>query len=278
MSITSKIKHILHPVQGEIWCLHRVVTERSVFPSNRELEITPDYLESLIVDYKKRDFRFVALVEIVADIRRNPFDLRRKKRINVSFDDGFRDIYDQAFPVLKRQGIPFTIYLVGNFPEGTSDLWWMQLEQISNGNVEWFESTMKAIFRSNRNMRDAMHEMTSTNPDMNLCKELALTWEQLKEMVDSGLCTIGAHSMTHPGLTRISAEEVRNELIENKRLIENHLPVKVEHFSYPHSMENAEIQSILEEIGYKTATMGYGGTVRKGDNLYKLNRQYIIQT
>ena len=277
MSIISKIKHILHPIQGEIWCLHRVVAERSIFPSNRELEITPDYLESLIVKHQQSGYQFVSMDEIVDDIHRCPLDLRRKKRVNITFDDGFHDVYDNAFPILRRHHIPFTVYLVGNFSEGASDIWWIQLERYANGNVDWFEKTMKDIYQSGKNMRDVMHEKTESEPNMDLCRELALTWEQLKEMVDSGLCTIGAHSMTHPGLTRISEEEVRNELTESKRIIEEHLPIRVEHFSYPHSMEIPEIQAMLKETGYKTATMGYGGKVRKGDNLYKLNRRYIIQ-
>lgn len=262
-------------MQGEIWCLHRVVTKRSLFPSNRELEITPDYLERLIVEYQRNGYRFMTLDDIVKDINCKPWDLRRKKRINITFDDGFRDVYDNAFPILRKHKIPFTIYLVGNFPKGTSDIWWIQLERYANGNVEWFEKTMKEIYQSSRNMRDVMHEKTESEPDRDLCKDLALSWSQLREMVDSGLCTIGSHSMTHPSLTRISMEEVRHELTESKRIIEEHLPIRVEHFSYPHSMESPEIQAMLKETGYKTATMGYGGKVRKGDNLYKLNRRYI---
>ena len=248
-----------------------------MFPRNRELEITPDYLVTLITEHLHNGYKFVSLDEIVKDIHRKPLDLRKQKRINVTFDDGFHDVYDNAFPILKRYGIPFTIYLVGDFPEGISDIWWIQLEQYADSNVDWFEKTINGIYQSDRNMRDVMHEKTGSEPDYCLCQKLALTWEQLREMVDSGLCTIGAHSMTHPGLTRIPINEVRHELTESKRIIEEHLPIRVEHFSYPHSMENSEIQTLLKETGYKTATMGYGGKVRKGDNLYKLNRRYIIQ-
>ena len=49
--IQKKISHLFHPLQGEIWCLHRVVPERSDYPSNRELEITPGYLEVLVKKY-----------------------------------------------------------------------------------------------------------------------------------------------------------------------------------------------------------------------------------
>lgn len=277
MSLKAKIKHLFHPIQGEIWCLHRVVQERSLFPSNRELEITPVFLERMIVDYQRQGFRFVSIDYIVSSIGYRPWDLRRNKQVNVSFDDGFKDIYENAFPIFKKYHIPFTIYLVGNFPEGQSDLWWIQLERLMGDNVGAFEELMGKIYHSDRNMRDVMHKKTASMPDPSLCKELSLTWEQLQEMVDSGLCTVGCHSMTHPGLTRISDEEVYQELLEGKQIIESKLSLKVKHFSYPHSMENARIQSILKETGFESATLGFGGTIRKGDNLYRLNRKYIVQ-
>ena len=241
------------------------------------MEITPEFLEGTIVDYQRRGFHFVPIDEIVSDIVRRPWDLRWRKRVNVSFDDGFKDVYEQAFPIFRKYGIPFTIYLVGNFPEGESDLWWIQMEQWANNDVDTFEKLMKEVYLSDRNMRDVMHEKTETSPDLNLCRDLSLSWEQLREMINSGLCTIGCHSMTHPGLTRIAGEEVYRELAESKRLIEEKLSVMVRHFSYPHSMESAAIQDILQKTGYESATLGYGGTIRKGDNLYRLNRRYIVQ-
>lgn len=277
MSIITKIKHFFHPIQGEIWCLHRVVRERSLFPSNRELEIKPDFLERMITDYQRQGFQFVSIDDIVSSIGCKQWNLRRNKQVNVSFDDGFKDIYENAFPIFKKYHIPFTVYLVGSFPEGQSDLWWIQLERLMGEDVEAFEELMRKIYHSDRNMRDVMHAMTASTKDPSLCKELSLTWEQLQEMIDSGLCSVGCHSMTHPGLTRIPDEEVYRELSEGRRIIESKLSVKIKHFSYPHSMENSRIQTILKETGFESATLGFGGTIRKGDNLYRLNRKYIVQ-
>ncbi len=277
MSILSKIKHFFHPIQGEIWCLHRVVTERSIYPSNRELEITPEYLEKTIIKYQQREFQFVSMDELVAEIGHNSYDLRKKRKVTVSFDDGFRDIYENAFPILKKYNIPLTIYLTSDFPEGKADIWWIQLEQYADGNVDKFEDMMKRIYQSTENMRDVMHRITDTRVDHSLCDKLSLSWKQLGDMVDSGLCTIGGHSKTHAGLTRISEEEIVDELSESKRVIEQHLPVEVKHFSSPHSMENAAIRKMIRDAGYTTAVIGYGGNVRKGDDLYRLKRHYITQ-
>ena len=74
------ISHLLHPVQGEIWCLHRVVDNRSVYPGNRELEITPGYLKDLLLQYKNKGFDFVSVDELLGKRSLWP-----RKRVNISF-------------------------------------------------------------------------------------------------------------------------------------------------------------------------------------------------
>lgn len=106
---------------------------------------------------------------------------------------------------------------------------------------------------------------------------LALTWDELAEMLSSGLLTVGSHTQSHPMLTKIPTEEVRQELLESKNLIEQHLSTSVNHFSYPHSAYNMEIANELRLIGYKSATLGYGGSIRRGMESMLLNRKYIVQ-
>lgn len=265
-------KNLLHPVIGEIWCLHRVVTEQSIYPSNKSLEITPDYLEELIEEYKSKGWTFVSIDKLIGCK-----SVLRSKMVNISFDDGFNDVFSNAFPVLIRHRVPFTIYLTTGFPENTADIWWIQLEKYADGNVELFERIIKEIYESGRPMAEVMHEMTSSMPDMNLTKELAISWEQLKEMVDSGLCTIGAHTSSHPGLTRLDVKLAQMEIKESKEVIEQNLGIPVNHFSYPHSMYDDKIVDILKEEGFSSSAVGYGDRIRKGDNLYLLNRRFIVQ-
>ena len=66
--LKNKLSHLFHPVQGEMWCLHRVVEQRSEYPSNRELELTPSYLEALILRSRREGFVFPAgLVNLPAE-------------------------------------------------------------------------------------------------------------------------------------------------------------------------------------------------------------------
>lgn len=261
---------ITHPVVGEIWCLHRVLPKRSCYPSNRELEITPDYLEQLIQGYKKDGYSFVSLDTFL----RNDSIVRRKF-INVSFDDGFKDVYEYAFPILKKYQVPFTVYLTTDMPDGKADLWWIQMECVLD--VEDYERMLKEIYASGAPMDEKMHELTGTKPDFEICRSVALTWVQLNEMVDSGLCTMGSHTVSHPGLDRIGQQECISELLNSRKRIKEMLSVDAAHFSYPHSMKNEFVQKAVAEAGYVSAVMGYGGSVKKSDDLYQLNRKYIIQ-
>ena len=269
--IKRKINHFIYPIQGELWCLHRVVQVRSRYPSNRELEVEPEYLESLIIQCKNQGYAFVSIDELLSRQR----VLFPQKRINITFDDGFEDVYTEAFPIFTKYQIPFTLYLTTGFPDGTADLWWLQLEKDRSDSD--FEQMMSCVYKTGAPMNVVMHELTNTVPDYSICKQSALSWHEIQEMVNSGLCTIGSHTVSHPGLTRIKEDLVKEELSESKARIQEMLHVEVKHFSYPHSMQNKNIQTLVKESGYDSAVIGYGGCIRKYDNKYCINRKHIVQ-
>lgn len=268
--LKNKVSHFFHPIQGEMWCLHRIVEERSIYPSNRDLELTPSFLEDLICRYMSEGYAFVGINEI---LRSNSFLPR--KRVNITFDDGFRDVYQNAFPIFLKNGIPFTLFLTTDFPDGKADIWWIQMEQ--DRSVGDFEQLMKRIYDGDKPMAESMHELTGTRPDSRLCRSLALSWSEIKEMVDSGLCSIGSHTVSHPGLTRIGMQRCHQELEASRQVIKEKLGLDVIHFSYPHSMENEEVRRLVSDAGFVSAALGYGGSIRKGDDRYQLHRRFIVQ-
>lgn len=290
--ISNKIYRLLHPVVGEIWCLHRVLPNRSWALPNRELEITPDYLEQLILSYMGDAYRFVSLDSMVGNLKKMRWPWQ-KKMVNISFDDGFRDIYEYAYPIFKKYNIPFTIYLTTAFSEGKAEIWWIQLEQLIANNTTLVVQDKDYQCRTADEKRQLFNELiqqiyqTSDTPSMVFEQWFAgyqmdmagsaLTWDELAEMLSSGLLTVGSHTQSHPMLTKIPTEEVRQELLESKNLIEQHLSIPVNHFSYPHSAYNMEIANELRLIGYKSATLGYGGSIRRGMEAMLLNRKYIVQ-
>lgn len=274
MSVKRKIYNLFHPIVGEIWCLHRVVPERSPFLSNRELEITPDYLEQLITDRLSLGYRFVNTDTFVNKASHCGL---RQKLINITFDDGFSDIYEQAYPILKRLGIPFTIYVTIDMPDGKADLWWLQLEQLANGDIAWFEQTMGSIYASKKPIATAMHTLTNSTPDSTLCQRYALSWDTLHTMLAEGLCTIGSHGVSHAALTLLPPDQALHELTDSRQRLETMLGTKVQHFSYPHSFYNDETNQLVRQAGYRTAVIGYGDSTRRQHNRHLFYRNNIVQ-
>jgi peptidoglycan/xylan/chitin deacetylase (PgdA/CDA1 family) len=295
---TRRIYKLFHPIQGELWCLHRVLNKKSVFGENRNLEITPEFLENRIKQYKAANFEFISIDDVYLK-RLSKFRFwRQSKFVNVTFDDGFEDVYTNAYPILKEYRIPFTIYLSTDFVEKKVLIWWLILERIILINDEVILSTntiyacpdilsKRAVFKQlcdliysePDNPADAFRRLFSNYVSC-LEEKVAntLTWEQIQEMCDSGLCTIGSHTVKHPVLTKQLGNEARREIEESKRIIEKQLQRKVLHFSYPYSFWNEQVQDIVLESGYKTAAMGYGGSCRYNrEDLYKLPRVYIVE-
>lgn len=112
--IKRKFHNLRHPVAGEIWMLHRVVEQRSADPQQSVLEVTPGWLEEKILNYQKKGYSFVPIDHLP----------ERGHWVCVTFDDGYRDNYTHAYPLLKALGIPFTIYATTGFIDNHMPMWW----------------------------------------------------------------------------------------------------------------------------------------------------------
>lgn len=101
-----------HPVIGEVWQLHRVTDEVSVDPTQRDYEITPGRLVSLIGEYLQKDYHFISVDQLYAMLQSNQYD---RKFVVVTLDDGYADNYEIAYPIFKQYGIPFCIFVTKDF-------------------------------------------------------------------------------------------------------------------------------------------------------------------
>jgi peptidoglycan/xylan/chitin deacetylase (PgdA/CDA1 family) len=104
----------------------------------------------------------------------------------------------------------------------------------------------------------------------------ALSWEQIVELSADALCTIGAHTVSHASLPALSEDEIRKELLEGKKEIEDRIEKPVKHFSYPFGNMDDRVMGLVMEQ-FSTATTTKKGVVQKKDNLYALNRKILMQ-
>lgn len=96
--------------------------------------------------------------------------------------------------------------------------------------------------------------------------------EHLLEMSRDPLCTIGAHTCSHPRLSGLSAEEQWREIRGGKDDLEQLLGKEVKHLAYPHGDYNQTTVNITTELGFKTAVTTSGRFVRSDSRLMELDR------
>ena len=231
--IKRKFHNLTHPVTGEIWMLHRVVEQRSNVPEQRELEVTVDWLEQKILEYKSKGHKFISIDDIP---KLSTFNFQLSTFICLTFDDGYRDNYTLAYPLLKRLGVPFTIYVTTGFIDNRSPMWWYAGEQ------------------------------------------LGLSTEELKALDADPLCTIGAHTMTHPKLDTLTREQQYQEISTSRQALEAILGHEIKHFSFPHGAHNADTLAICRELGFHTVVQSWGGPLRRSEHPEVLPRINIKQS
>jgi peptidoglycan/xylan/chitin deacetylase (PgdA/CDA1 family) len=224
------------------------------YAPNAILEITPAFLDETLGLLQDRGFEIIPIDEApdrLAAPRKPPFAV-------LTFDDGYRDLLSHALPVLRRRKAPFTVFVTPGFADGLAPLWWRDLEDVVGrrsaviarlGDAEVAFTTETAAQKTAA-YRTILSALSAANWPI-LATEIArqaelssldrratptrlcMDWAELRALAEEPLCTIGAHTMTHPMLARLDAIEARNEMIESRRRLEYELQRDVRHFAYP---------------------------------------------
>ena len=264
---------------GRILMFHRVTAEiPERVPGQSRLEVTPLYFEEIINFLKDDGYHFVSLDRIseILKKRKSP-----GKFVSITFDDGYLDNYLYAYPILKKYQIPFTIYVASSFPDHKAVLWWYMLDDLilNQNRLEFDFSTNKLNFECStmeEKKRVSLHLRRlikfADQPSYHYIlknifepygvdlyeksRQLALSWEQIRELSLDPLVTIGSHSVNHYILKSLSEDEARSEILESTRKIEAAIQKPVKHFAYPYGDKNEagwrEFE-IVKELGFNTA-------------------------
>lgn len=108
-------------------------------------------------------------------------------------------------------------------------------------------------------------------------ERLGIGMDELRDMAADPLCTIGAHTVSHPKLDTLSQTEQQREIQQSKQWIESVLSKPVNHFSYPHGAYNDVSIDICRDLGFHTALTTNGRTVRTDYDPLQLDRINITQ-
>jgi len=99
--------------------------------------------------------------------------------------------------------------------------------------------------------------------------------EELRELAQSPGITIGAHTLSHPRLSALGLEDQRCEIVQSKRELERMTSKPVTSFAYPFggpTDQTPDTIQIIRQAGFSSACVNFGGSVRRGDDPFRLNR------
>ena len=210
----------------------------------------------------------------------------------VTFDDGFEDNYTNAYPILREMDIPATVFLSTAYI-GSTDTYWFDavancIYRMKTGRLRLpmlnLELDISDSVASRRQLAEDVIETMKVVPEKTriaalddllgqhpLIDELTrnplsrpMTWEQVQEMSGNGM-EFGSHSVSHPVLSRIGAEQLEFELHESRKTIQEKTGQSVDVIAYPvgGSMEyNDAVMSVVRNAGYRMGASYISGLNR----------------
>lgn len=229
------------------------------FRPNRSLAVTPAFLETVIEEVARAGFAFAAIDELPARLAAATGRGDGPPFAVITFDDGYRDNIEHAWPILRRHNVPWTLYVVPAFAEGLGVLWWADLERaIARSDTVSLtvcgeEMTLPAstpaqklaafeqvAARLRRGGRAALRAFVSELAEREgrdpgaTARALCAGWSEIAALACDPLVTIGAHSMSHPVLACESVQDAGEELARCRAVVAARLGRPVDHLAYPH--------------------------------------------
>jgi peptidoglycan/xylan/chitin deacetylase (PgdA/CDA1 family) len=296
--------HLLRPIfsgVGAIFMLHHVRPCRDAeFQPNRHLEVAPEFLRAMLAHLRSRNIDIITMDEVHRRLIERDFS---RRFACFTLDDGCRDNRDYALPVMREFDAPMTVYVASDFAEGIGRLWWIALEMVIARSAA-IETTIGGValrldtstpqakqaafdrlhhwLRSLPGEHDIAREITGLCTrygvdEAAICRELCMSWDELKAFAAEPLVTIGAHTITHCNLARQTGETASREMAVGRARIEATLQRPVIHLAYPYGDKIAAGPrefALARTTGFKTAVTTRPGMLfpESADHLTALQR------
>jgi len=287
----SGIDRLLQPLVGGaglILMLHHVRPQRDApFQPNRHLEVTPEFLRRTLAHVRDSGLDIITLDEMLQRLVARD---TARRFVCFTFDDGYRDNRDFALPLMRAFDAPFTVYVPSAFASGHGRLWWVALERVvaASDAIE-AEIAGVAVRLDSRTIDDKyaafarLHDGLRRLPDGDslrrtvstlcarhgidedaICRDLCLSWDELKPFAADPLVTIGAHTLQHDSLALQSAEAALHDITANRTDLETTLQRPVRHLAYPYGDRAAAASrdfALARQAGFSTAVTTRPGMI-----------------
>lgn len=276
-TLHRRLHQRLHRREVTILMYHGVL--REALPISDPCFITADSFRKQ-VEYLREHFNIVSLSSALELLKR---DAVEKPTVVLTFDDGYQNNFDVAFPVLKQFAAPAIIFLTTGLVNSSGSVWFCSvvraLSSTRKQSVQWEGEQLELadpVQRAAASLK--LQASIKQHPPaevgsivQRLCEQLdvdtqaefepgspfrMLTGDAITRMVESGLVEFGGHTVTHTILSLLSAEEQRREILDSLKAVESLTGQPCKYFAYPNGRPqdyNASTIEFLREGGVSAA-------------------------
>ena len=275
--------------RGVIFTLHHVrPADPSTFRASAHLEITPEFLDTLIRHVTALGYDPVALSEVPVRLAAPP---NGRRFVAFTLDDGYRDNLVHARPVFERHRVPFTVFATSGFVTRERTVWWLTLERTiaaidelmwDTGDhrlrfscagrhakvmtfrrvVDWMDSVDEDWAIATLDRVAAEHGVSAAE----VVDREVMTAAELRDLAASPMATIGAHTWSHVNLRRVSQDRLEEDIERGTAELASILGARPRVFAYPYgSRTSAGAREFAATRGFDLAVTTRPGTLHPGD-------------
>lgn len=227
----------------------------------------------------------------------------------ITFDDGWRDNYVNAFEILKSYGVPAIIF-VSTEHIGNGDYFWFARIKYILENIECTNINELTRDLSNE-VRNHLHEIASLQKNQRCrkieqvieimknmkyrdiekvidalsdryatqnvsCERVTLSWDEIREMINNGI-SFGTHGKRHAILTLLDDHELEREINDSKEQLEANINTDVKYIAYPNGNYDDRVIRFAKKYGYVAAFTCNPGINRLVDKVYEIRRCFVSE-
>ncbi len=185
-----------------------------------QYRITPEVFAAQMKYLSDHDYNTVTFATLLKDLKGGI--ALPEKSVVLTFDDGWKNQYENAVPVLEKYNFNATFFIISKSTTGGY-----------------------------------------------------MTWDNLKELVGKGF-DIESHTETHAMLTKITPEQLKEELVGSKKMLEDKLGIPVTTIAYPYYAQNETVRAAVESAGYIGARAGWASFKNSANHIYQLVSQEAV--
>jgi peptidoglycan/xylan/chitin deacetylase (PgdA/CDA1 family) len=250
------------------------------------------FLERMV--WIRRWFNVLPLGEAVSRLSAGTLPARA---LAITFDDGYADNFTVALPILRQLELPATFFIASGFTDGGRMWNDTVIEAVRGASGQELDlsalglgvHSMASAQSRARALAEILPRLKYLAPELRLEQvaaiaslanarmpvDMMMTSAQLRGLAAAGMA-IGAHTLTHPILTRLDEAAARREIADGRDVLESTIGQPVKLFAYPNGKPNADYAAahvrIVRELGFSAAVSTAAGAARASDSAFELPR------